>query len=556
MTMSPLWFRACVPVYALWMLACGSDTNETGGAGGTGGGVTVAGVLSTLTTTVGDPSPKFASDVSDYTLDVPLLTTWLEVVVTAPAGTTVTVEGAPVVNGHSARIELAAGSTKLAVVASAPGGKTTYSLEVRRGVGVVAYLKSLASHAGAECGSAIGASGNTVALGCPRDGVTAAGPERGAVFLYSLGKDGWKFDQAVTAATGADADRFGTSLALDGDTLVVGAPNRAQNQGAAYVFTRDATGTWAQVKQLKGSNSAPLDIFGSSVALAGDILAVGAPGEDGGSGGVNGPVTETAAGSGAVYVFARKDGVFTEEAYLKADAPAATDLFGSGVALFGERLAVSAPYQDTTAIDSGAVYLYERAAAVWAFTTRVKHPSPTASDAFGTSLSLGADVLAVGAPGDDAASANPANNDAFDSGAVLVYERGADGSWPFASFIKSPTATPGDQFGSTVSYASGLLASGSPREDGSGTGLNPAIDEATASAGAVHTFRRTPTGWVFDAYLKASTAKEGARFGSTLSFGGFGLAVGASYDNSDADGVDGDSSDTSAPSAGAAYMVR
>lgn len=404
--MSPLGFRACVPVYALWMLACGSDTVETAGAGGTGGGVTVAGVLSTLTTTVGDPSPKFASDVSDYTLDVPLLTTWLEVVVTTPAGTTVTVEGAPVVNGHSARIELAAGSTKLAVVASAPGGKTTYSLEVRRGVGVVAYLKSLASHAGAECGSAIGASGNTVALGCPRDGVTAAGPERGAVFLYSLGKDGWKFDQAVAAATGADADRFGTSLALDGDTLVVGAPNRAQNQGAAYVFTRDATGTWAQVKQLKGSNSAPLDIFGSSVALAGDILAVGAPGEDGGSGGVNGPVTETAAGSGAVYVFARKDGVFTEEAYLKADAPAATDLFGSGVALFGERLAVSAPYQDTTAIDSGAVYLYERAAAVWAFTTRVKHPSPTASDAFGTSLSLGADVLAVGAPGDDAACAS------------------------------------------------------------------------------------------------------------------------------------------------------
>jgi trimeric autotransporter adhesin len=184
--------------------------------------------------------------------------------------------------------------------------------------------------------------------------------------------------------TGVD-DYFGDSVALSGDTLAVGASgegsaaqgvggdqanNTASDSGAVYVFQRSGT-TWLQEAYLKASNTGAGDLFGTSVALSGDTLAVGAFREDSGARGVGGDQDDNSASdSGAVYVFRRSGTVWQQEAYIKASNTGADDYFGYSVALSGDTLAVGAPYEDSaaqgvggdqtdnTASDSGAVYIF------------------------------------------------------------------------------------------------------------------------------------------------------------------------------------------------------
>ena len=152
-------------------------------------------------------------------------------------------------------------------------------------------------------------------------------------------------------------DEFAHSIALDGDTLVVGAINESSgaigvdgnqstndviNSGAVYVFTRDATGQWAQQAYLKASNPEAGDRFGYSVDVSGDTLAVGAREESSAATGVNGDQSNNqAAGSGAVYVFARNNGVWSQQAYLKASNTDTSDAFGNPVALDGDNVSVT-----------------------------------------------------------------------------------------------------------------------------------------------------------------------------------------------------------------------
>ena len=153
---------------------------------------------------------------------------------------------------------------------------------------------------------------------------------------------------------------LGRASALDGDTLVVGArfeastatgingdqtDNSAPNAGAVYVFTRTA-GVWTQQAYLKASNAGANQNFGGTLAIAGDLLAVGARLEDSDATGINGDQgNSNAPDSGAVYVFATSGGVWTQKAYLKASNTNAGDQFGDAVALSGSSLAVGAWFE-------------------------------------------------------------------------------------------------------------------------------------------------------------------------------------------------------------------
>src|SRR5689334_9698038 len=163
--------------------------------------------------------------------------------------------------------------------------------------------------------------------------------------------------------TGAD-DQFGYLIAFSGDTLVVGAPledsnangvngnqtnDNSTDSGAVYVFTRNA-GVWTQQAYLKASNTNSGDQFGVSVAIDGDTLAVGATSESSNATGVNGDQTNhLAPDSGAVYVFTRTSGVWSQQAYIKASNTDAGDQFGVSVALAGDTLAVGAHHEDSNA---------------------------------------------------------------------------------------------------------------------------------------------------------------------------------------------------------------
>src|SRR5262245_48839547 len=162
--------------------------------------------------------------------------------------------------------------------------------------------------------------------------------------------------QAYLKASNTDAgDLFGFSVAISGDTVVVGAfveasaatgvnGNQAHisavNAGAAYVFVRSA-GVWSQQAYLKASNTNAGDYFGGSVAIDGDTLVVGASGEASAATGVNGNQTDNSApGSGAAYVFVRSGMVWTQQAYLKASNTATADEFGGVVDISGDTIVV------------------------------------------------------------------------------------------------------------------------------------------------------------------------------------------------------------------------
>jgi hypothetical protein len=171
----------------------------------------------------------------------------------------------------------------------------------------------------------------------------------------------------VKASNAEADDRFGSHVAVAGDTLVIGAPN----SGAVYVFTRTG-GVWSQQASVKGSNTEAGDRFGVHVALAGDTVLVSAGGEASAATGIDGNQADNSApDSGAVYVFTRTDGVWSQQAYVKASNTEAGDRFGIP-AVDGDTLVVGAIQEDSAATGtdgnqadnsapiSGAVYVFQR----------------------------------------------------------------------------------------------------------------------------------------------------------------------------------------------------
>jgi len=248
-------------------------------------------------------------------------------------------------------------------------------------------------------------------------------------------------------------DYFGMSVALYGDTLAVGAygeasnatgingnqaDNSASGSGAVYVFTRTGT-TWTQQAYIKASNTDASDKFGYSVALYGDTLAVGAPGEASSDSGINAYEGDNSAPySGAVYVFTRTGTTWTKQAYIKSSNTGTSDFFGYSVALYGDTLAVGAfdeasnatgingNQADNSAPTSGAVYVFTRTGAIWLQQAYIKASNTDANDEFGYSVALSGDTLAVGAPREASSATgingNQADNSASGSGAVYVVQ--------------------------------------------------------------------------------------------------------------------------------------
>jgi len=409
---------------------------------------------------------------------------------------------------------------------------------------------------------------------------------------------------AIVAATGyfkasntESDDNFGVSVSLnsDGNTLAVGAysedsdatgidgdgnSNGALLSGAVYVFIRSGS-TWTHQAYVKASNTGSVDRFGFSVSLSsdGNTLAVGAYGEDSEATGVGGNDALNGAGlSGAVYVFSRSGSTWSQQAYVKASNTEASDNFGRSVAisLDGNTLAVGANGEDSnaTGIDgneslsgadaSGAVYVFSRSGVTWSQQAYVKASNTEADDNFGISVSLSSDgnTLAVGANGEDSEATgvdgNETVNGASASGAVYVYSRSGV-TWSQQAYVKASNAEADDNFGASVSISSdgNTLVVGADGEDSGATGVdgNETLN-GTFSSGAVYVFSRSGTTWSQQAYVKASNTELDDNFGASVSISSDGntLAVGATGEDSEASGIDGDSTVNGALASGAAYV--
>ncbi len=434
------------------------------------------------------------------------------------------------------------------------------------------YLKASNSESEDLFGYSVSLSRDTLVVGAPGESSEDNGdPSSGAAYVFVREDGAWTQEALIKASNKGNGDAFGLSVAVDGDTLVVGAPgeasaeggvvadgtnNLALQSGAAYVFTR-AGGRWTEQAYLKASNPDGEDFFGTSVSLDGDTLAVGAPNEDSGATGIDGEQLNDFVDAGAVYVFARVDSVWSQQAYVKASNTGAGDLFGQSLSFDGETLAVGAPGH---ASDSGAVYVFSLVDGTWAEAASLVASNSEPDDQFGTSVSVGGDVLAVSAPGEDSAAVgvngDQQDNGAESSGAVYVFERPA-ADWEQRAYVKASNTDMGDLFGFSLSIDGGALVVGSPVEASQATGLDGnQADNNAPQGGAIYLFTSTDTTWSQRAYVKSSNTSMDDGFGSALAFDGDEIAVGARFEGSDAVGVDGDQDNENALLSGAVYVRR
>ena len=360
-------------------------------------------------------------------------------------------------------------------------------------------------------GYSVAISGDTVVVGakCILDG-----KDSGAAYIFSRnsgGADNWGEMKKLTASDPAARDYFGCSVAISGDTVVVGAygdDDAGYLSGSAYIFSRNSGGAnkWGEVKKLTASDTAEGDFFGGSVAISGDTVVVGAYYNDAGY-----------VYSGAAYIFSRNSGgadYWGQVQKLTASDAADLDYFGCSVAISGDTVVVGASWSDDAGYLSGSAYIFSRnygGANKWEQVKKLTASDAAAEDHFGYSVSISGNTVVVGAYGDDVAGYK-------NSGSAYLYTLDP-GHW---AQQKKHGATSG-ALGWSTAVTENMLAVGAPND-----GTN----------GAVYLFYRNngtgPDTW--EQKLKITGYASGEKFGSAVSLDKDKLAVGAPYnDNAGSD---------------------
>ena len=313
----------------------------------------------------------------------------------------------------------------------------------------------------------------------------------------------WNETQKLLAVDGETGDQFGISLALDGDTALIGAQRDNDNglhSGSAYVFSRDDT-VWSQQAKLNASyDGNEEDHFGFCASLSGDTALIGAPDDD-----------DNGVDSGSAYVFTRSDSVWIQQAKLLALDGADSDEYGWSVSLSGDTAFIGAPGDDDKGNDSGSVYVFKRMGPLWTQQQKLSALDATSNDYFGFSLSLDNDTAIIGAPGDDTYQ-----------GSVYVFIR-IGTTWTQQAKLQASDGLLLDEFGYSVSLSGDTLLVGAYMDDNQ--------DENDGSA---YVFSRTDTTWIQQDKLEASDSSVDDRFGISVSLSGDTALIGAYWDDVDA----------------------
>ncbi|MBL6764946.1 MAG: choice-of-anchor D domain-containing protein, partial [Verrucomicrobiae bacterium] len=378
------------------------------------------------------------------------------------------------------------------------------------------------------------------------------------------------------------SDFFGRAVAVSGNTAVVGSPdessaatgidgdrsdNTASDAGAAFVYVRQGD-EWVFQAYLKASNTGANDEFGSSVSIDGDTIVVGAPNEDGDANGVNGDgANDNRINSGAAYVFVRNGATWTQQAYLKPGINDRTSInFGTSVSLMGDTLVVGTPGDDTLVSDSGAAYVFVRTDGTWSQQQLLKASNAGGGDEFGGSVSIHLDTIVVGAIQEDSTATgingDGSNNSDTGAGAAYVFVRSGS-VFAEQAYLKASNSRATMSFGCSVSVHGETVVVGARRESGKSTGVDcddTQIDTSSSGqgyfSGAAYVFQRQGDSWSQQAYLKASNAEARDNFGESVSIFGDYIAVGASEEDSNATGLNGDQENNSKSGSGAAYLFH
>ncbi len=456
---------------------------------------------------------------------------------------------------------------RFAVEVDTRGGRYPLTIDP---VAQQAYVKASNTDAGDLFGRSVAISGDTVVVGAPGedgDGIAASGTSdgtngdptdnsiatAGAAYVFVRSGGGWAqqaYLKGVVYPFIAPAvnDGFGASVAIVGDTIVVGASGKTSNKGAAFVFTRSG-GSWsaAPVRLLAYPTPDESGSFGLSVGISGDTIVVGA-------------IDSPAPGSyiGRACVFVRTGTNWSLQANLQASNPESLDAFGSSVAISGETLVVGAPNEGSSETgtegtgannnspQSGAAYVFIRAGGFWSQQAYVKASNTGQYDRFGTSVALEGNTLVVGANLEGSATqevnGDQSDNSQLGNGAAYVFERNGD-SWRQTTYLKAFERSVHSGFGGSVGLSGNRIVVGAPYETGE-----------FGESGAAYTFERTGASWKPFASLRASHPDASDDFSSSVAISGNTVVVGARAEDSIRVGINGNETDNSAADAGAAYI--
>jgi hypothetical protein len=278
---------------------------------------------------------------------------------------------------------------------------------------------------GDNFGWAVAISGDTAVVGA-----YGHNGERGAVYVFTRSGSTWTEQAKLTASDSEAVDRFGYSVAISGDTIVVGAYGKGSLSGAAYVFTRSA-GAWSQQAKLVASDGATGDWFGYSVAVHSETAVVGALYKN--------------SGAGAAYVFTRSGSAWSQQTKLIASDGASGDNLGCSVSINGDSIVAGARGRS---FSTGAAYVFIRSSGLWSEQTRLTAGDGSVNNRFGVSVAISVNAVIVGAEG------------IFNNTGVAYTFLYSNGAWLQQDRITASDSARGDYFGCTVSISGDTAAVG------------------------------------------------------------------------------------------------
>ncbi len=338
-------------------------------------------------------------------------------------------------------------------------------------------------------GAAVAICGSAAIIGSPND--DDGGPNAGAAYVYRrVDGGGWGLEMKLIASDADSDNRLGQALDLQGDVALVGAyrdDEAGNNAGAAYLFEFDGE-AWNETVKFMASDAGVQDWFGRSVALDGDLVVIGMPFDD-----------DLGSDSGAAYIFRRDaDGVWFEEAKLRASDGAPNRWFGERVAAHGNTVVVGAP---TNGNGGGAAYVFEFTEdAGWIEVVRLELDEPMNGDDFGLGLDMNAERLVVGAPGRDVDAAN--------DGVAAVFMRS---DWTLDAVITAGLG-PAARLGESASINdAGVVLLGAPGAD--------------AQRGAAIAAQPVGAGWLVEATLTWIDTQPGDELGNAVALSDEGVST-------------------------------
>ena len=272
----------------------------------------------------------------------------------------------------------------------------------------------------------------------------------GSAYIYRWNGSVWVEEQQLTASDGASKATFGSAVSVDCDVVIVGAQYddaTGTDSGSAYIYRWNGA-TWVEAQKLTASDGTADYVFGETVSVSGNVIIVGAAGND-----------DYGHSSGAAYIYRWNGSIWVEEQKLTASDGAADDEFGGTASVCGDVAIVGAHAYFNDLDNSGAAYIYRWNGSTWVEEQKLTVPDGAADDEFGGAVSVNSDMAIVGT--------HTYYNNPDDVGSAYIY-RWNGSIWVEEQRLTAPDGAAGDWFGGSVSVSGDVAIVGTPGDNENG----------------------------------------------------------------------------------------